>query len=314
MKTQALTLITINLLIMIFSADSAGKKIEIIGVTNQFSVMPDSSLAYGDTVSIVIDGADTIFYLNDVVPEFSEEMRVLGENDIFINLTNTTFDVNERIFGISLEGFFLHYTNTETEKAAYTAEGLKNPYELMVEFAPKSIRFPSGASSKFMHLLGSYNNPVTGNPKNGLYNGGYGYEIMEIINFYDNTDEDIGDVPSFLILYNDLTDADEKLSDANNNWLDENDIADFETFFEKWLNQPTYTKIIVDGAEQYEEEPLYINNFIELVSMIEEENNYTVAVTMTINILSEPAVKVTEIIDYFRSERVVQGFLLIWLV
>jgi len=37
----------------------------------------------------------------------------------------------------------------------------------MVEFAPKAIRFSSGATSKFMHLLGSYNAIDANNPKSG---------------------------------------------------------------------------------------------------------------------------------------------------
>lgn len=272
-----------------------------------FPVNPDTSLAYGDTVSIGVDGEDTIYYLNDVISEEEEDARLIGNHDIFINLTNTTYELNERIFGVSLEGFFQQYTNTIAEQELYSDAGLKNPYELMVEFAPKSIRFPSGASSKFMHLLGSYNALDENNPKQGLYNGGYGYEIKEIINFYDITDDEI-DVPTFSVILSDMLSGDEKLSAANDDWLDGNDVTDFEKFFMKWYEQPTYSRIMVGGEEQYEDEPLYINDFIRLVNMIEDENNYRVDVTMTINILSEPAAKVTEIIDYLQSDRVITDF------
>jgi len=89
----------------------------------------------------------------------------------------------------------------------------------------------------------------------GLYNGGYGYEIKEIINFYDYTDK-FKDAPIFEVIIDDMLEADKKLDFDNKYWLDENDVADFESFFLKWHDQSTYfqedyttEEIIVSGCD-----------------------------------------------------------------
>ena len=54
-----------------------------------FMILPDTTVAHGDTIEIVVDGVDTIYYLNDIATDYVEEARLIGQNDIIINLTNT---------------------------------------------------------------------------------------------------------------------------------------------------------------------------------------------------------------------------------
>jgi len=179
---------------------------------------------------------------------------------------------------------------------------------MLAAMAPKILRFPSGATSKFQHPLGSsntasfisiFNAADPAHTKTGLRNGGFGYDLEEIIRYYNKTNNNMFDLPSYNAIINDMLDN----SHIDGNWLEDVDKADFETFYNRWVDQPSFnaTDYTVAGVEQIWNEPLYINNFIDLISYIETTKGYVVDVISAINILSEPAYKVTQMIDYMRN-------------
>ncbi len=283
------------------------KSLIIVNDINLNDATPDTTVvdstliefAFGDTVETYSLGVDSIIVLFDNIIDSTAssdsnyiEARVINNDDIIVSLTNNRYTVNQSIFGANLEGFFNKYTNTTEQAAAYAAIGALNPYQLLQSFKPKVLRSPSGASSKFQHPFGSFNDVDIANPKSGLKNGGYGYKIEEIIRYYDKTFNEMN-APSLEDIIDDMS-LDKEISSG---WIDSKDMADFNSFYAKWLEQPAYNPA---GMAVWQE-PLYINNFIDLIQQIETNEGYTIDVICTINILSEPAEKMTEMIDYLRS-------------
>lgn len=264
---------------------------------------PEIVSAFGDTVQTIIDGVDTIYVISEgPLDTIDIEARGINTSDIIITLTNTEYPVNKDIFGVNLEGFFAKYTNTATEIANYEAMDaingyeVLNPYAMLAEMSPKILRFPSGASSKFQHPLGSantasfisvFNAADPSHAKTGLRNGGFGYDLEEIIRYYDRTNPILGDYGDYEDIIIDMLDN----THIDDDWLEEADKADFESFYNKWVGQPSFNAAdyTVAGVEQIWNEPLYINNFIDLISYIETTKGYVVDVISAINILSEPA-------------------------
>ncbi len=269
------------------------------------SAFPDSTYTgdvFGDTLEVIIDGMDTIYILSEGNNDENDlEERMITSDDIIITLKDNVRTVNHGVYGVNLEGFFAKYTNTIAEQDEYIALGSLNPYQLLSELAPKVLRHPSGSSSKFQHPFGSMNSTDPANPKADLKNGGYGYCIEEIIRYYDKTDDELGNYTNYTVLFADMEDNGKVNNDL---WMHEDDQADFESFYKKWDEQPAFEPedFTVGGIEQIWEEPLYINNFIELIEKIETEKEYTIDVICAINVLSEPALMVKEMIDYLRDE------------
>lgn len=306
-------LIVILIIFSLANADLyAIKTFETYGVASEINALfyPDSTetdtteteIAFGDTIETIMDGMDTIYLLSDVMEDSNLlEERLINTSDVLITLKDEMYSVNDGGYGVNLEGYFMHY-NHEDEATDYSTIGAVNPNQLLKEFSPKVLRHPSGASSKFQHPFGSMNSndPALPTYKKGFKNGGYGYSIEEIIRYYDKTD-------NFLDLFDDLTLADIIDDMANEvvdlTWMDAADEADFESFYKKWLEQPAFDPddFTVDEIEEIWDEPLYINDFISLVKDIETTQGYTIDVISAINILSEPAVKVAEMIDYMRD-------------
>ncbi len=268
------------------------------------SIEGDSILDYGDTVETFITGLDSIIILADNLPESEEiDLRIIDATDIQVTLTNDKYTVNQRNFGVNMEGFFDKYNGAAADEALYTGWSIQNPYELLIQLQPKVLRNPSGATSKFQHPFGSstssdfldvYNSIVDASEiKNGTKNGGYGYEIEEIIRYYDKTDNAMN-APGFLELIDEM----EPLGVVPSGWIATPDMADFNSFYKLWKKQISYDPADYLGIW---EEPLYLNDFVELVKQIETRNGYTVDVICALNILSEPAQNVTNMIDYLRS-------------
>ncbi len=288
-------------------------KINIAPSAINYLFMPDSAivdssyseLVFGDTLETIIDGGDTIYVLYDGgLDSNTIENRTINTGDIIISLRDEKLAVNHGVYGVNLEGFFGHYNDAE-QSGDYEDVGATNPWDLLADLSPKVLRSPSGASSKFQHPFGSMNSNSTDLPvlKMGKKNGGYGYSIEEIIRYYDKTDG-VMDVPEIITLLQIITDMADEEVDPLNLWMDAADKEDFESFYKKWLEQPAFEPgdFTVDGIEQIWNEPLYINDFIDMIQYIEEREEYTIDVICTINILSEPALKVAEMIDYLRDE------------
>jgi len=54
-----------------------------------FMILPDTTVAHGDTIEIVVDGVDTIYYLNDIATDYVEEARLihhLKRTSVFLEL------------------------------------------------------------------------------------------------------------------------------------------------------------------------------------------------------------------------------------
>ncbi|MBK9505555.1 MAG: hypothetical protein IPO03_09315 [Bacteroidetes bacterium] len=74
--------------------------------------------------------------------------------------------INQGLYGFHIAGIY-------GRKVIPNDGSAIDQWQWMSELAPSSLRFPGGADSKFMHLLDG---------------PGYGYNIEEIIRFYDRTD------------------------------------------------------------------------------------------------------------------------------
>ncbi|MFZ1634487.1 MAG: T9SS type A sorting domain-containing protein [Chitinophagales bacterium] len=259
--------------------------------------MPDStyddstiveSYLFGDTVQIVNEGFDTLYILyedtlasNDSIPDSTTiELKEPISQEITITLGNTVKEINQGLFGINVSSMFDHVP----EENAYYLQA----WQQLSDLKPKSIRFPDGSGGKFMHLLGSEN-------ADGSWNGGYGFNLDEIIPFYDMTYLGIQH-PDYV-----AEDVETLTEDQLDDWIAGQDIADFEGFREHYFDQVTYDPTDYGSKE---EEPLFINQFLRLIKQIEEDNEYTVEVILCLDILCEPADKWKEIINYLRSNTI----------
>ena len=272
-------------------------------------ILPDSiddsttiteNYGYGDTMFFYLDGPDTIYVLfadtttNDSVSTLE---RAYTSQDILISLSEIELPVQNGLYGFNISDFyrFTHYDPNDNE--IYEDLELENPHELIVSLAPKNLRYPSGASSKFRHAFGSMNSTNPDNPFAGLKNGGYGINIEELIPYYNKSDNVI-DIISFLSIYIDYTE--DMQFDIDGTWLTNDVKSSFEDYFGEWLEQPHYVPAAYLGLW---EEPLHINEFIRTIDAIQEGNpGFTVDVIFTLNILSEPAEVCKEIVNYLRYE------------
>lgn len=117
---------------------------------------------------------------------------------------------------------------------------------------------------------------------------GYGYDLVEIIRFYDRTDYVIN-APSFTDIL-DSVELDENNSSFYS-WINEDEVGDFLGFAEKWIDQqllaPTH---------------LFIDDFVYMVKQIEDANpGHKVDVIVDLNIMNETATKSREIVEYLRN-------------
>lgn len=267
-------------------------------------IVPDSTnedtssvYAYGDTLEAYLDGSDSVYVLsigND------STLRLISSEDIIVKLTTIEKNVVDNNFGVSLADFFLPSHAPFSDNANYPSGS--SPWDLIADLAPTVLRYPGGSSSKFRHPFGSMNYE-TWNDEEGKKNGGYGICLEEIIKFYDNTDNDPGD--GIAIINDILDDMNEAGPDEPNldgvtttDWLANREISNFNDYYREWLNQPRY----YDTYANLYNEPLYINDLIALISTIENANpGLTVQVVLVVNILSDPATQVRDVINYLQD-------------
>ena len=156
--------------------------------TDDSTSMPEN-FSYGDTMSFYLDGPDTIYVLfvdtttNDSISSLE---GAFTSQDIFVTLSSIELPIQTGLYGFNISDFYRLTHYDPNDNGLYLALGLENPNELIVALAPKNLRYPSGASSKFRHALGSWNLDPD-NPHEGLKNGGYGINIEELIPFYDKS-------------------------------------------------------------------------------------------------------------------------------
>lgn len=257
-----------------------------------------SNLNFGDTVEAYVDGADSVYVLS--VGSDSTNRLVTAE-DIFIRLTSIQKNVEDGNYGVCISDFFKPRHASETDNFRYDPE--PDPWELISEMAPTVLRYPGGSSSKFRHAFGSMNT-ADWNPRQDFKNGGYGISLEEILAFYDATDDgEIEMNPTLAAaIIDDMnqTAPFEPLTLSEElDWLSDREVSNFEDFYREWHEQPYY----LPGTYAYTYlEPLYLNQLIRLVQKIETENEgLDVKVILVVNIMSEPAAAVRDMITYLQD-------------
>ena len=260
----------------------------------QLQAQDSEDLTFEDIVesadSVYLSGSDTIYVIDDTssdtlgVGRFGKKQitnpliydsNTTNNNiisttggDITINLSNNLESINKGLFGINVTGFFDQNTSPNDGSA-------EDQWDWLAEMKPQVLRFPSGAGSHFMHLLSGEK--------------GYGYDILEIIQFFDATDGSL-DI--------DLTDEGEietilETTDATlfHPWLFDQLADRFDEFKKAYILQENLTT-----------NTLYIDDFIALIKQIEQAHTgHVVDVILCLNIFSEPAEECKAIVDYMRS-------------
>jgi len=249
-------------------------------------IFPDEGVF--DTTGLIqetlTDGLDTIWYwgIDEATEEinlrttgiynyhnssdYSQYAKVHADSTIYINLGSNQKTINQGLYGFHIAGIYGRRVIPNDGSAT-------DQWQWISDLAPSSLRFPGGSDSKFMHLLDG---------------PGYGYNLEEIIRFYDRTDYIIN-APTFT----DILDSVEL--DENNSsfylWINEDEVGDFLGFAEKWIDQQ-----LLDPTH------LYIDDFVYMVKQIEDANpGHKVDVILDLNIMNETATKSREIVEYLRN-------------
>jgi len=273
----------------------------------EFTLIPDtvftdsSALQIGDTVAIYAEGADSVIILYEDSIAGADSMYydlAFPTQHIYLSLSSEHHAVNEGVYGINITDLFEPGHGNINDNDNYLVGGQPDPWAALIALAPKTLRVFSGAGSRFMHPLGSLN-------AEGLTYGGYGFNIEEIVRYFDGTDEGFD--------YPDLIDIETHMADGecggDCDWIHPNDIEAFEEFYKKYDKQeenvPAFDATDLVTYPNRESQPLYINQLIELVKQIEDANpGHQVDLIYCVNILSEPASAVLETIEYLRDNAI----------
>lgn len=198
---------------------------------------------------------------------YSQYAKVHGDSTIYVNLGSNINDVNQGQYGFHIAGIF-------GRKQIPNDSSALDQWNWMSDLAPASLRFPGGADSKFMHLLEG---------------PGYGYDLEEIIRFYDRTDG-VDNAPIFDTIVEALN-INTTLDSFYLSWMHVQEVGDFKGFGGRWLDEQ-----ILDSTHRH------IDDFIEMIQKIETENpGHTVDVVVDLNIMNETASDCRAIVEYLRD-------------
>lgn len=249
-----------------------------------------------DTVSISIDGLDSVILCTIDSTSILNDSIVLREaslvDDIKIKLSGEAKEINPGLFGLTIEGFF------RPKQTPIDDEDNLEAWDWLSDLQPKLIRFPGGASGTFMHLLPFQDLEAPLEVLDPIK--GYGYDINEIIRYFDGTDLSIEtDAIGFIeLIHGDMVD---EICDDFEDWMYHIDAEDevdlkmkimFEDFYKKWVEQSS----IPTGVNQ-----MYITQFIKLIDKIQDEHGYVVDVILDMNVVSESALQCKHIVEYLRD-------------
>ena len=282
-----------------------GRNIELTGIAdrNSLVLLPDSifedttTIEYtlGDTIEILTDGLDSVFILyedsaftvTDSLTDTPDDMLRAVNNtlDIKINLGGHTIGIIESLFGICAEGMF--QTNHTPIANPYNPDA----WDWMSELAPKTLRFPGGASTTYMHFLPYKDEEEPSGVLDTIK--GYGYDIKEIIRYYDITDSVVqANIPAYMTYI--LDDLEDEVCDSCFQWMN---FDEYQTELER-----NYAKWIGDQANASGPNQRYLDQFIRLIDTIQTKNpGHIVNVILDLNILSETAGQCKYIIQYMRD-------------
>ena len=250
--------------------------------------------AFEDT-TIFTEGLDTILLFSEdttIAENDSIDLRSIDiTKDIAITPGGISKDVEKGLFGYHIEGMFANnHMPDDVGNVNYP-----DAWDWLADLKPRVIRFPGGATSRWMHLL-PYDTNNDG--IDDVFPTGYGYDLNELIRFYDLTN---GLAQDYLTLPIPLTIADivTDLSDGDcatcGDWMSGSYIDGLEKVALKYFAQSTIP------ATQPQ---LYIDQFINLIDHIQDREGYTVDVILDLNVFSESASQCKRIVNYLRDHSV----------
>ncbi|HET8964397.1 MAG TPA: hypothetical protein VFM99_10880, partial [Chitinophagales bacterium] len=259
----------------------------------------------GDTVAVYTSGLDSVYitYAEAIPDSIMENLWVINDphKQMIVELSHQNMPVNEGVIGINLTDFFEMNKANFDNNGNYTA--IPDPWQAVADLAPKTLRIFSGASAKFMHPTRPFYDPV-----NEVTYGGYGYDWTEMISYFDMTDElidapiDVWGEYDFTTIYNELYGEFPEYESCDDEgeceWVLSGSLPRLLEFFDKSIRQPTFDPTDPD-FDELDEQPMYINQFIDLVDFIESENaGLEVEVIYCVNIESMSASEMMEVIGY----------------
>jgi hypothetical protein len=263
-----------------------------------YLILPDTSIdsiltfEIGDTIETYLDGPNQVYVLEpNSIENDSMEMELWSFTDnqplILLELTHQDFPIQKGLYGFNVSGMFESGTANYDDLTTYGTD--PNPWDYLSRLRPATLRFPSGSGSKFMQLLGV-------DDGTGQIYKGYGYDINEILPYYDKTKG--GMLPNYTAVLTDLSDF--TLTDET--WLDDNFTKDLEDYYKKWDDQTTFDPTDLDLEDMPD---LAINQFVSLVDKIQEENgDYTIDVIVCIDIYNNTAAEAVEIVEFLMDHGV----------
>ena len=241
----------------------------------------DEIVELADT--IYNSGLDTVYLLEDSVAETTGFRTVIsfkcsGGSAMNINLNKTVKNINKGQFGVNATGLF-------TTTTLYEDTTSEDQWQWISNLQPKVMRFPGGASSKFMHLL-----PYKDANGDGILDSikGYGYDIVEITSYFDAIDS-VLEAPDNAAAI--LAASDDTLS----SWFGDNN--DILQVYKPYRDDYYFQDLLPVGDQ-------FIDQFINLVNKIQTENGYSVEVIVCLNILTETAAQCLEIVEYLEAHGV----------
>ena len=233
----------------------------------------------GFEIEIVADGIDTVFYFSEALSGDSIALRLsadskyydnantynakLGvlDSNIYARIGNSVKSVNKGLLGYHLGGVFDDQTIPNDSSSI-------DQWNWFSGLRPESVRIFSGSFSKFMHLL---NGP------------GYGYNLEEIIRFYDVTDGVIDTIT--------LEDALDDNEDSLMLWIDSDEVGQFTKYRTKYLSQ-----FDIDSTRKY------IDDFLYMIAKVETENpGHRVKVIVCLDIMISSATECANMVKYLRD-------------
>ncbi|KRP10246.1 MAG: hypothetical protein ABR95_06790 [Sphingobacteriales bacterium BACL12 MAG-120813-bin55] len=242
----------------------------------------DEIVELADT--IYNSGLDTVYLLEDSVAETTGfrtgiSFECSGGSAMNINLNKTVKNINKGQFGVNATGLF-------TTTTLYEDTTSEDQWQWISNLQPKVMRFPGGASSKFMHLL-----PYKDADGDGVLDSikGYGYDLVEITRYFDAIDSvlEAPDNVAAILAASDAT----KVA-----WFG-GDFSILKVFNEEYIKDYLLQDYLETGD-------IFIDQFINLINKIQIENGYTVEVIVCLNILTETAAQCLEIVEYLEAHGV----------
>lgn len=263
-----------NIILLIFVST-------ILNTSLQAQYYPDGEIdTSGLVIEIVPDGLDTVFYFGDEETIDTAALRLtysgyhdantyqakigLTDSTIYVRIGNSVKNVNKGLLGYHLGGAFDNQTIPNDSSSI-------DQWNWLSELRPESVRIFSGSFSKFMHLLSG---------------PGYGYDLEEIIRFYDYSDGVIDSVT--------LTDALDDNEDSLLTWIDVNEINQFTKYRTKWEDQ-----FDIDSTRRY------IDDFLYMIEKIETENpGHRVKVIVCLDIMASSATECADMVKYLQDNAI----------